>query len=187
MNCSRDVQDEIHLDFRITETCTNSSFTDPRKITGQNSILQAESAAWTFENNGFNFTLSVNSVFYKGSLSAENVYSMICHSFKDPPHVCMSVIKAPTPAEEEEEEVHVYDTAILWIIFVVLLVLTILLIIALLLIWRKQKLPQHRVVQVVDDTNASEVNDIAPLDDNVDIRQMVIDEVNRLDKKLDNE
>ena len=95
-------------------------------------MLESEFAAWTLERTASNFTVTVNSAIYKGALTVDSLFNMICKSFKKPPQACAAVTGAVEQVIQDDNNTTDVNEE-LWAIFIVILLITLTLSIALLI------------------------------------------------------
>ena len=86
-DCSRNIHQEIGIDWRATNQCVEDSFS----TTGdENLMLEQDAIEWVLRGPHFVPAVVINKMTYRGTLDPENVFNSICESFKDPQDECQN-------------------------------------------------------------------------------------------------
>jgi hypothetical protein len=96
-DCSRDAHTKVGLDFSLTQTCYDESWSGSnyRSASTENSIIHAEIEY--MQNYGTNLypSVQINNKTYRGQIENESVFNALCAGFTDAPRVCKSYLSGP--------------------------------------------------------------------------------------------
>lgn len=92
--CSRDILDELNVDYNEIKSCVDESFIEENLTAiidvkyNDNRLLKKERRIANYYNVNFWPSVSINNMSFEGNLESDEIFAAICSFFLNPPDVC---------------------------------------------------------------------------------------------------